>query len=571
MSLPPVDAGVAAAAVAVLPTRLRARLDAAIEQARGWPVEPGPGAVLVRPDEQTTVTLTTPVTTDDRAVCSCLLAPRCLHRAAVLNAAPILGSAATPASTESPEAEPPPPSAIDTTTAQQEAARILRSAAAALLTAGISGTGAVAQADLLRAVHQARIHGLHSAATAAVEAVELIRAARRDDPRFRLGDVTDRVRELLVTCHRVASGDGAALGVARRDYEPVGDLHLYGLFCEPVRAATGHAGAATYLADATGRVWVVSDVKPVIAGVTIAGPASAVDLGEVRLSHHDLSRAGLRAVNAHASSAGRLSHGRARQAVATAGTSWSDAALDVLWQATITDQVSRWLAAASLPTHDRRAADDLAFLDGIVAGADRGGLILVTTTGVQVTVTAPHDDPALPYVANLRQLAAHATGHRVRLIGRFLSARRAAGLALSAAWLPDRHRGHIDLGSTHLTRADLPGATTPPIGPVEPPPMPPLHLVRHHLERVVATGRAALLSGVGTDAHRLTGTHLGTGAAVLRELGAAGVRRTRDAFGRLDPHDAELLARAWLTAAVYEQAATRELIHSSWTSERGTP
>ncbi|WP_051366047.1 hypothetical protein [Hamadaea tsunoensis] len=563
MSLPPVAAGVAADAVAALPARLRARLDAAVEQARGWPVESGAATVVVRPDEQTTVTLTTPVAADADAVCSCLLAPRCLHRAAVLNAAPILGPG--PETADVP-AEPAveTPSMVEANADQRDAARVLRSAAAALLTAGISGTGAVAQADLLRAVHQARAVGLHAAASAAVEVVELVRAARRDDPAFRLGDVTDRVRELLVACHRVAGGDGAALGVPRRDYEPVGDLRLYGLFCEPVRAATGHAGAATYLADATGRVWVVSDVKPVAAGVTVAGTASAVDLGEVRLSHHDLSRAGLLAVNAHASSAGRLSHGRARQAVAAPGASWSDPALDGLWQAPAAEQADRWLAAASLPVHDRRAADDLAFLDGLVAGADRGGLIVVTTDGLLVTVAAPHEDPALPYVANLRQLSTHATGHPVRLIGRFLGARRVAGLALAAPWLPDRHGGHLDLGAARLTRADLPDAAPLPIGPAAPAPVAPLHLVRHHLERVVATGRAALLSGVDKDAYRLTAAHLGTGASVLRGLGAAGIRRTRDTFGRLDPHDADLLAEAWLGAAVYEQAATREVIRSTW-------
>src|SRR5687768_11611326 len=90
MSLPPVAAAVTAAAVAALPARLRARLDAGVEQARDWPVERSGMVVTVRPDEKTAVTLTMPVAEPGDAVCSCLLAPRCLHRAAVLSAAPVL-------------------------------------------------------------------------------------------------------------------------------------------------------------------------------------------------------------------------------------------------------------------------------------------------------------------------------------------------------------------------------------------------------------------------------------------------------------------------------------------------
>jgi hypothetical protein len=129
----------------------------------------------------------------------------------------------------------------------------------------------------------------------------------------------------------------------------------------------------------------------------------------------------------------------------------------------------------------------------------------------------------------------------------------------------------VDLGTVHLTRADFPGATSALTVTAEEPPAPPLHLVRHQLERVVAAGRAALLSGVDDDARHLSGAHLGTAAAVISALGAAGVRRTRDVFGRLDPHDADSLARAWLAAAVYEQAAAREVIRAAWTTEVAGP
>ncbi|WP_436521040.1 hypothetical protein [Actinoplanes sp. HUAS TT8] len=632
MSLPPVDPAVAAEAVALLPARLRKRLDEVVAQVATWPVEQTGEGVTVRPDGQVSIALRAPVVTAGDAVCSCLLAPKCLHRAAVLNAAPVRSAdppEAAPAESAQPEAglaEAVLPEAASSGSgssgsgssgsassgsaegqrtaqvgpAQAAAARGLWAATAAVLANGMPGAGAVAQADLLRAVHQARATGLHTPAAAAIRVVERLRSGRREDPGFRRGDLADDLREVLAACHRLSIGDGTVAGTARRDYEPVGDLRLYGLFSEPIRTATGHAGAATYLADATGRLWVISDVRPADQPATADAVRGSVDLGDVRLSHHALARAGLRAVNAHASAAGRLSHGRARQAVSATGAGWFESPLDALWQVEPADQAARWLSAAALPAHERPAPHDLAFLDGVILGADRHGLLL-DAGGRAVTVGAAHEDPALPYVTNLRLLAAHAAGRSIRLIGRFTGPRRVDGLAFAAGWLPSGFGGgHIDLGATALTRADLdtagppqdqtahgpasPAQDQPAAGPhgdrvgadrpeerlegVRPPaaeyPPPPLHLLRHQLERVVAAGRAALLSGVDQDARRLTAAHLATAGAVLTALGAAGSRRTRDVFGRLDPHDADHLARAWLAAAVFEHAASRAATLQSW-------
>ncbi|MEU4693580.1 hypothetical protein [Actinoplanes sp. NPDC023714] len=637
MSLPPVSAEVTADAVAALPGRLRARLDAVIEQARGWSVEAGGTTVVVRPDDQITVTLTDPVTAAGDAVCSCLLAPKCLHRTAVLSIAPILNAVPTAERAGDPgtkaqragdpdATEEGRSSGISTAGSarqgvsgerrgrdsapvgpgQREAASMLWTVGADLLSGGIPAAGAVAQADLLRAVHRARAAGVHAAAAGAVRVVEQVRAARRDEPGFRLAELTADVREMLLACHRVTAGEASALGVARRDYEPVGDLRLHGIFSEPVRAATGHAGVVTYLADAAGTVWIVSDVKPADGRPSTR---TSVDLGEVRLSHHDLARAGLLAVNAHASTARRLSHGRARQAVATAGNGWFAEPLDALWKAPVADQVDRWLTAEALPAQERPAAYDLAFLEGTVLGAGREGLLLEIdgdpAAGLVVTVRAAVASTAAPYLGNLRLLATHAAGQRIRLAGRFTGARQVTGLAFAAEWLPEVHGGHTDLGATTLTRADMPAAASTtadmpaaastradipaaasttagmpaaasvtadvPAGTgaagtcADTPGGPPLHLLRHQLERVVAAGRSVLLAGVDDDVRRLGAAHLGGAAAVLAGLGAAGVRRTRDVFGRLDPHDAQVLARAWLAAAVYERAAGREVMRAAWT------
>jgi len=176
--------------------------------------------------------------------------------------------------------------------------------------------------------------------------------------------------------------------------------------------------------------------------------------------------------------------------------------------------------------------------------------------------------PVPPHIANLRQLAESAAGQRIRLAGRFAGGtagqRLVHGLGFSAQWLPERFGGHVALGVDRLQKADMPGAVTfdPAMG--QPHAGPPLAFARHILERVVAAGRAALLGGVATDARRLAEAHMDAGADLLKALGAAGTRRGRDVFGRLDPHDTARLARAWLAVAVYEQAAALAATRAAW-------
>ncbi|MFD5552178.1 hypothetical protein ACFWJQ_36275, partial [Streptomyces goshikiensis] len=91
--LPAVAPEVLAEAVESLSGRLRKKLDAAIEGCAAGAVRAADGSVGVRFGEDAVVTLrpgpSGVVTEADQAVCGCLLAPRCLHRAAVLGASPI--------------------------------------------------------------------------------------------------------------------------------------------------------------------------------------------------------------------------------------------------------------------------------------------------------------------------------------------------------------------------------------------------------------------------------------------------------------------------------------------------
>ncbi|MGK5440517.1 hypothetical protein ACSNN7_01610 [Micromonospora sp. URMC 105] len=577
MSLPAVAPHVAADAVATLPTRLRSKLDQALEKQSTWTVTTSADGATIAIDDQVTVTLTTPVDAADRAACTCLLAPRCLHRAAVLSAAPVLSThphqpaatgpdPATARTLVSTEADPPDPADPTTTADEVAAATQVRAVVAGILEHGVAGAGAVTQADLLRAVHQARAIGLPRLATAAIKVVEQLRTARRNAPGFRLADLTGDLREVLTVCHLLIHRIGdphAARGTSRRGYHPVGDLHLYGLCTEPLRTTTGHVGAISYLTGGDATIWSLAQARPGDGDEARHAAHTSVDLGDVTLSHRELGRAGLIAVNAHASADRRLSHGRAVQAVRTTGRSWYEEPADRLWRQPVPEQAGRWLNALNLAPGDRPAGHDLAFLDGVLA-ADRRGLLLQTAQlPGPVAVLAPHDDPSLPFVTNLRLLAAHATGMAVRMIGRFHGPRQVHGLAVAADWLPDRFGGHVDLGIDRLQRADLPGtATTEP--PDSEPPQPPLHLLAHHLQRVVAGGRTALVPDVDRDAQALLDAHLPTAASVLRELQRAGHRRTRDAFGRLNQQDSIALAVAWLTAVAYQHAAVTAATAGSW-------
>ncbi|MDX2667606.1 SWIM zinc finger family protein, partial [Streptomyces stelliscabiei] len=189
--LPPAAPDVVAAAVESLTSRLRKKLDAAIETYAAVPVTADGGALRVRCGEDAEVTLTPgpsgAVTDAEAAVCSCLLAPRCLHRAAVLSACPVADAVAdgpsgetagevsgatgpadseatgpagvaAPVGTADPDGteggdstvtSPTTPEATPPTPAQAAAAAGLWAATAAVLAAGVPAAGAVPQAELL--------------------------------------------------------------------------------------------------------------------------------------------------------------------------------------------------------------------------------------------------------------------------------------------------------------------------------------------------------------------------------------------------------------------------------------
>ncbi|GGY17109.1 SWIM zinc finger family protein [Streptomyces tanashiensis] len=525
--LPPVTPDVLADAVEQLSARLRKKLDAAIAGCADRAAATADGSVEVLFGEDATVTLrpgpSGAVAHADQAACTCLLAPRCLHRAAVLGAAPLVdgkvdacgahgpvadeaaGSGAgsdtgagpgeawpadVPANTGSGQpveasaggpgrrtgaardqagAESAAPPAL--TTAQVRAAEALWAAAAEALSAGVTAGGAVVQAELLRAAHTARLAGLPRAEAAALRVVRGLRAAREQSQGQRLGDLTEAFRELLAGTASLSSGsaDAGAAGSARRVYEQGGSLRVYGLCREPVLSATGYAGVTTHLIGSDSAGYTVSDVRPGgLARVKGAGSAS-VALGGAVLDHAGLARGGLRIVGATVSADGRLGAGRGVSATPLRGVDWSEEPAAALFARPVREAMAAVLAdGAPGAGEPGGTATRLLGCDVEVLGAAGDCVVVrVSGEGPLLRLRPAHLHPELPHAANLRRIAQY-PGLALRVLGR-PDLDRAATLrplavgpvpgASATLRLPDGWKGRADLGYDRLQGEHFPGGT----------------------------------------------------------------------------------------------------------------
>ncbi|USQ86777.1 SWIM zinc finger family protein [Streptomyces phaeoluteigriseus] len=567
--LPPVAPSVTAELVGALSPRLRKRLDAGVAKLAARPVVRDGDSVRIAVDDDTDLELHAPdgtVTRVDAIRCGCLLAPDCLHRAAAASAAPVADD--TP---PSPPADEPADATRETRREQPEtetagpeeraAARAVFAAAAAVLEAGTDGSGAVLQAELLRAAHTARLAGLPRASAAAVSVVTGVRAARSADPAYRLADLADALGGALGVAHRLPHATGADLaelrGTARQPYRPDGSLRLYGLFSEPVLTTTGYAGAVTWTADAEGRLYTVSDVAPGGPGRATGAADRAVRIGDTSLTHRELARAGLAVSGATVSPTGRLGAGAGVRAVRASGAAWRGEPLDRLWAVPVADQVARALGGGH----------DLLFLDVTLMGTVReatGDCLLADCAGLPLRFATAHDAPALPYRDNLRLLAA-AGGMRLRVVARLAPGPLPRALLLATEH-PSDPAARVDLGLDRLQHADLPAGKAPAAAPVPVVDEAPLHLLRRRVHQAVSGGRRVLAfpGGAAGDGARLRRVGLGTAGDLLDELHAAAADRARDAFGRLLPSDSDRFAGAWLAAAVYTGEVERALCAQAW-------
>ncbi|MEU7090443.1 hypothetical protein [Kitasatospora aureofaciens] len=639
---PGVRPEVVAEVVSGLSARLQKRLDGAAAKLAQRPLSREGDEWRVGVDEEALLVLHAPggVIADPASVrCGCLLAPACVHRAAAVTLCPLAeaiegGAESSDADAprvdaprvDAPRAEgPETPSAPEPvlrpepaalTPSELAAARHLHRAACALLAAGVSGAGAVSQAELLRAAHRARVAGLYRPAAAAVTVVTRVRAARSGAPDHRLVDLVSGLRELLgLTVALSAPVDafgasgapeptplGELRGSARQAYAEEGGLRLYGLFAEPVLTAT-HAGAVSWAVDAGGRLSTVAEVTPhgdaaTAAPLAVGAGNRTVRLGDAALSHREFSRAGLAVQGATRSAGGRLGAGASVRAVRAAGADWTAEPVAGLWSEPPGAQVARALAAQELPYESRPAGSDLLFLDVTLLGAAPtapGGaaqlLARVAGSDLVIALLPGHEHPDLAFRANLALLAT-AHGLRLRLIGRLERADRPQLRLLAIGTPPDGsdqpgpvrlalaadRAGRANLGLERLQAADL-QAPAPradhPVGPLPelpttPPDGPPVHVLARRVAQAVTTGRSALAPSAATaaaDRSLLRVAGLSTAAQLLDGLRAAAADHRRDVFGRVVPDDHDAFATAWLAAAVYTEALATALCYAAWAAD----
>ncbi|MFD2762586.1 hypothetical protein [Micromonospora eburnea] len=624
--LPPVLPGVAAAAVAALPPRLHRRLDATVERVAAVPVGRVDGGVSIDCGPEALVTLTPgptgAVTEAHQAGCSCLLAPRCLHRTAVLVACPVADPAIhpDPATTTASSSSDSSGAAsgrtgrtgkaagapagrtgrsATPTKAQRAAAAALWRAAAAALAAGVPAAGAVLQAELLRAAHSARLAGLPRAESAALRTVRGLRAHRERQTGHRLAELVEVLHDLLYVAGRLAAGDPdpALVGVLRRPYQPDGTLEVYGVCREPVLSATGYAGVVTHLVAADGRRLSFGDVKPGGPDRARECAGAVTGMGAVAVNHAVLARGGLRISGTTVSPDGRLGAGAGVRATPLTGTDWSTGPLAELFAHPLAEVVTAQLAADD-PEDPARAGTALVGCDLMVVGAvgdqvlarelapaaDAGAERAPVPDGPLIRLVPVDSHPVLAHVANLRRLASW-PGLRIRVVGRLDPDRAstlrplavgpvpgaAATLRLPAEWRDRADLGYDELQGGHLPPRD-PAAMIEPVLAVGADAVAesPLWRVRRLVELAVSGGRRAVAEAARGEGAGLAGplrrAGFTTAAVVAAALADESDRRGRDVFGRLADPDPDRYAWAWLAATAHLAATERELIRSSWTA-----
>ncbi|GAA3057406.1 hypothetical protein [Actinokineospora globicatena] len=562
MTVPPVMPGVVPAVLDALPPRLRKRIDAAVERVGEWRVDVAGDAARVDIDADTVLTWTLHsgvlVSADD-LVCSCLLAPKCLHRGIAVAAASVSDQEIeTQAEVVAPEAVPAqvaPAQVVATEVGERrgerEAVDALWSACAEILRVGVTGSGAVVRSELLRAVHGAKLVGLHRAAAGGVRIATGLAAAKAGASSFDRETLADDLAEVMLVCHDLRSGfgDPAALrGVARREYQPIGALRLYGLCTEAVITSSGYAGVVTHLVDADRTLWTVPSIYPGGAERIPIAADGPVAMGETGLTHRKLGRAGLVLSGATAAADRRLGAGKAVRAVAAAGAGWADDPLSALWDEPLADQLTRAF----------HTEQDLLFLTGAVSGATQTALRLTLETG-DIDLLGATDAAR----DNLRLLGER-PGMPLRVVARLVPDRPTTAIALATAG-ELAVNGHVDLTLDRLQRSHLPPGQPSSALPAPHADPPPSGLLATVVERVVLGGRpVAALPSTTRDAATLARAGLTATAALLDTLTTTARDRARDPFGRVIPDTTDAFPTAWLTAAVHAKEFARAGVRLSW-------
>ncbi len=565
---------------AAAPARVVKRLDGDRAVARAWTWSVGPDGGTVVTEGNETVTLAAKdgvVAAATDVVCSCLLSPRCFHVLAVVAALEIADAA--PAG--EPAASTPEVVVETATTTVSPSARAVaaraRTVAADVLAAGARGVGAVLEGELLRLVHSARVEGLHRLAAAGLRVARDVRDLRGEAAQFAAATLVDDLHDLLFTAVLLthlgerARVDPSVVGVARRAYQTIGTLRLYGVCTEPVVARGGMAGVVTHLLDERGGAWSIGDVQRGDIGRAIGAYDAAVAMGDTTVAHRVLSRAGLFVQDATASEDRRLGAGKQVKAVRAQNELGLRAEpIRARFAEPLKAQIARAYETLALPDDRRPRGGTLLFVRGSVLGWDDGALWLATADG-PLRVIAPSAHASLAFIDNLRTLLS-AEGLPLELVAHLLAdAPRTLSLlafgpgepteGAPSLVLPEDWRGMANAGFDTLVGAHLAGPLrrSPKISAGSPhgnQPPDPLAALRRRVERAALHGLRSLPSEATSTVDRerlaLAKHTMRHGADVLGTL-AASARRGRSAF-----------ADGWVAAASYARAATTAAWRDAW-------
>lgn len=496
-----------AALVADVPTRVRKRADRLLADCP-WTREDTTFTF-----ENATVTVAAdPVTDAAQLTCTCLIAPRCAHLAAIALSLPTTDAPLatppapdTPPPEEAPPTEEPPP---ETTLSddQRQVVATTHSDLVAGMPHGWAHPSVTLRGRLLADLHLLRSAGL---VTAERELTALINAQT----------ASHRARSLaglLLTLHRLDRGDLDAIGTARQHYAPVSGLSLTPLFAEPVHTDSGYAGATVTFVG-RGQTWELARIRPATSGA--AEYTGSADWGGTSTSVRDWSRHRAVVAEGTATASGRLGSGRrVRVALGAAAALWED-----------------------LPSGFR-------CVDGEITDGDRHGL---EVAGQRFVLT----EAAIRLDAGRGlELFAHSGAHVRVLIrdGRLLGLRPLDATIV----LPDELHGVWWPGLDPVERSWV-GAVTDITDTVVDPgawpttPASVRSVIDRWVIRVADAGSAALIASVmEADARWLRAAGAPFAADLLTRLAAAPQQGHRAFDGTWVP-DAEALTRAWLALATY--------------------
>jgi hypothetical protein len=350
------------------------------------------------------------VSADSDLHCSCLLAPRCLHRGAILLSlaiqnephsdeevetvdnivrsetdARLLGAPQQSQShdgrdttfTEDPRGadDRSPLGSADLValpgfaapnSSQRIAAQAVWDAASPIILQGIANSGSLRLASLLRAANVCRAEGLHLLARAAVALAAQLQRRQRGDASFVLAEATNDVRIVLSDAWRLSTQAHVPeylLKSGTRSFSAQGGLRLTALACEPVIAASGYAGVVTHLIDASGSPRHLAQVMPGGPQDVKTSYQTAIRIGDTTITHDRLSRAGLIVSGATVAPDGRLGAG--------AGVKAAPSRTSALIPMALSDMSAR--ARASL---DGQPQKNLVVCLARILGTDRNQLVV---------------------------------------------------------------------------------------------------------------------------------------------------------------------------------------------------